>query len=202
MDLGSPYRDVLSGSRGRLLAVLTQLAVPVTVRALATAADVSPQGALDVVNDLVEAGILRSTIAGRARMVELNREHLTVGAIVGLFGVRGVLVDRLRGELGGWPSLAGAWLFGSAARGDGDRSSDIDLLLVAKTSTDDAGWVHATGLLLGQVRGWTGNDAQLVEHTLATFSALVRRKNALIAVVRAEGVALTKSTSALWMVAT
>jgi hypothetical protein len=185
-----------------VLAVLTQLAVPVTVRALASAADVSPQGALDVVNDLAEAGIVRSMIAGRARMVELNREHLTVGAIVGLFEVRGILVDRLRGELGGWRSLAGAWLFGSAARGDGDRSSDIDLLLVAKSSTDDASWVQSTGLLLGQVRGWTGNEAQFVEHTVATFASLVRRENRLIAAVRADGVELTKSTSALWKVAT
>jgi hypothetical protein len=169
---------------------------------LASAAEVSPQGALDVVNDLEEAGIVRSSVAGRSRMVELNREHLTVEALVGLFGVRGTLVDRLRGELGGWRSLAGAWLFGSAARGDGDRSSDIDLFLVAKTSTDDPGWVRATSLLLGQVRSWTGNEAQFVEHNLATFSALVRGKNPLIAAVRADGVALTKSTSALWKAAT
>jgi predicted nucleotidyltransferase len=172
-----------------------------TVRALASAADVSPQGALDVVNDLAEAGIVSSTIAGRARMVELNREHLTVAAIVGLFEVRGTLVERLRDELSGWRSLAGAWLFGSVARGIGDRSSDVDLLLVAKTSTEDAGWVQSTGLLLGKVRGWTGNEAQLVEHSVATFSALVRRRNPLISAVRADGVELTKSTSTLWKVA-
>jgi len=46
MDLGRPYADVIPGPRGRVLSVLVQLATPVTVRALAARAGVSPQGAL------------------------------------------------------------------------------------------------------------------------------------------------------------
>ena len=56
MDVGRPYVDVVPGVRGAVLAVLAQLAVPVTVRALARHAGVSPQGALQAVNELARGG--------------------------------------------------------------------------------------------------------------------------------------------------
>jgi predicted nucleotidyltransferase len=197
MDVGRPYGDVVPGVRGALLATLAQLAVPVTVRALARHADVSPQGALQVVNELATAGIVTVAPAGRALMVSLNRDHLAAEPILGLVGMRNRLVERLTAELAGWPHLAGAWLFGSAARGDGNLDSDIDLLLVADQSPDDE-WETACARLTTLVRAWTGNPTQLVEHTRTTFAALVRRRNPLVAALRAEGVPLTQKTPELW----
>src|SRR5207249_12167944 len=131
VDVGRPYADVVPGVRGAVLATLAQLAVPVTVRGLARHAGVSPQGALQVVNELATAGIVTVAPAGRSLMVSLNRDHLATKPILGLVGLRGQLVERLTNALAGWSNLAGGWLFGSAARGDGDSTSDIDLLLVA-----------------------------------------------------------------------
>jgi predicted nucleotidyltransferase len=195
VDVGRPYADVVPGVRGSVLATLAQLAVPVTVRALARHAEVSPQGALQVVNDLAVAGIVTVTSAGRSLMVSLNRDHLAAEPILGLVGLRARLVERLTGELAGWSNLAGGWLFGSAARGDGDSTSDIDVLLVADHGPDDE-WESSCARLASQVRAWTGNPTQLVEHTRRSFAALVRR-NPLIAALRSEGVPLTPTSPEL-----
>lgn len=73
----------------------------------------SPQGALQVVNEFAAAGIVTVTPTGRALIVSLNRDHLTVEPILGLVGftgpVGGTPDER---ELVVWPNLAGGWLFG------------------------------------------------------------------------------------------
>jgi hypothetical protein len=58
-----------------------------------------------------------------------------------------------------------ASLFGSAARGDGDASSDIDLLVVrpADVESEDPPWCDQLDALAGQVRRWTGNAAGIAE---------------------------------------
>lgn len=196
MNLAQPYADVVPGARGSVLATLAQLAAPVTVRALARHAGVSPQAALQAVNELADAGIVHVTPAGRALMVALNREHLAAGAILGLASLRAQLVDRLKGELSSWSNLAGAWLFGSAARGDGDRGSDIDLLLVAD-GTAAGEWEEACTRLTTAVQAWTGNPTQLVEHTRNSFAGLVRQRNLLVAALRSDGIPLTPETTEL-----
>ena len=94
-------------------------------------------------------------------------------------------------ELATWPGLAAAWLFGSAARGDGDRSSDIDLLLVAQADTEDPAWVSNVATLADHVHEWTGNPAQITEHTWGSFQQLVRDGNVLVSAIRDDGVPLT-----------
>lgn len=197
MNVAHPCADVVPGPRGQLLATLAQLETAVTVRALARHAGISPQTALDLVHDLSDAGLTVAEPAGRALMVSLNRDHLACEPIIQLVALRQRLVDRLTAELDTWRELAGAWLFGSAARGDGGRSSDIDLLLVAHDTVDDVAWMEATADLRQQVRRWTGNEAHLVEHTRQTLARLIKRRNPLIAVLRTEGIALTEGSRPL-----
>lgn len=196
MDVANPYGDLLPGARGRLLATLVQLETPATVRALARYSGISPQGALSSVNDLSEAGIVLVDHAGPALLVRLNREHLAVEPLVALVGLRGRLVARLAAELSGWRGLEGAWLFGSTARGDGGRDSDVDLLLVA-ASVDAAGWMDTAGSLRDRVRAWTGNEAQLLEHTRESFARLVRGGNPLVKEIRSDGIPLVPGSRAL-----
>jgi predicted nucleotidyltransferase len=197
VDVARPYADIIPGPRGRLLATLAQLETPVTARALGRHAGISPQRALDLVNDLSDAGVIVAERAGRALMVSLNRDHLATEPLVQLVALRGNLVDRLTAELSTWRELAGAWMFGSAARGDGGRHSDIDVLLVASDTIDDGDWMEATADFRQRVRRWTGNDVQLVEHTRQSLGRLVKRRNPLVAVLRAEGIPLTEGSRAL-----
>jgi predicted nucleotidyltransferase len=197
MDVERPWADVISGARGAVLATLVQLEAPVTVRTLARHAGVSPQGALRLVDELAAVGLVRVQPAGRSLLVSLNRDHLAAEPLVALVATRARLVDRLYDELTGWDDLAGAWLFGSAARGGGDRQSDIDLLLVAGRSLDTDGWVDQTARLISRVRAWTGNPVQLVEHSRRSFAALVREGNPLVDAVRLEGIPLTSKSRRL-----
>ncbi len=191
VDAAHPYADVIPGPRGAVLATLVQLETPVTVRALARHSNVSAQAALDHVNELVDAGIVVADQAGSALMVSLNRDHLAADAVTALVELRGRLVEKLTSDLTTWDRLAGAWLFGSMARGDGTRDADIDLLLVTDTEIDNPAWVDATAGLRDRVRAWTGNEGQFVEHTRRSFTRLVELGNPLIAALVAEGIPLT-----------
>jgi len=169
----------------------------VTIRALARHAGVAPQTALTVVNELSEAGIVCAEQAGSAQMISLNRDHLAAEPLISLGRTRARLITRLTDELAGWSGLAAAWLFGSAARGSGDRESDVDLLVVAERSTETAAWTDSTARMLSEVPMWTGNKAQLVEHTTRAFARLVQVRNPLIDAIRQDGVALTPGSDAL-----
>jgi predicted nucleotidyltransferase len=190
MNVGSPALDVLTGARGRLLAALAQFERPASILELATAADADSRHGGRIVDALLAAGIVTETRAGQARLVELNREHLAYEPIVALVGARRRLVDRLRAELESVDLVAGAWLFGSAARGDGDTGSDIDILLVSAGDLDDAEWDDVVWSLRTKVPRWTGNGLQLVEHSSASLARLVKGRNRLISEIRRDGVAL------------
>lgn len=196
MDLGSPVLDVAPTVRGALLQALARLEQPVTRRRLAAVAGVAPGNASAVIEELIQAGLVSETIAGRSSMVSLNRNHLAAGPVLALAGLRGELIRRLRERLLVWPDLHGAWLFGSVARGDADNDSDVDLLIVA----DDLGSpdLHERlSHLQADVRSWTGNDLQLVEHSQSSWRKLVRAKNPLVEQIRLDGIALAGHTASL-----
>ena len=197
MDLGSPLADVIPGARGQVLATLVQLEGPVTVRALARRAGVAPQTALTLVNELTAIGLVSAQRAGQAQLVSLNPSHTLVAPLVALTRSRERLIELLRSELSAWPGLAGAWMFGPVARGDGDRGSVVDLLLVAATTTETAAWGDATGRLVRQVQSWTGNRVQLVEHSRGSFALAIRGGSPLITAIREDGVPLTQGSQSL-----
>ena len=196
MDLGSPVLDVAPAVRGALLQALARLEQPVTRRRLAAVAGVAPGNASAVIEELIQAGLVSETIAGRSAMVVLNRDHLAAGPVLALAGLRGELIQRLRERLSAWPELNGAWLFGSVARGDANSDSDVDLLIVADDlrSSD----LHERlSRLQADVRSWTGNDLQLVEHSPSSWRKLVRAKNPLVEQIRLDGIALAGETASL-----
>ena len=127
-------------------------------------------------------------------LVAMNRRHIFFEPLNALVRTRGRLIERMSEEVATWPDLAAAWLFGSAARGDGDRSSDIDLLLVADVDTTDPAWASNVATLGEHVHEWTGNPAQITEHTVESFEQLVRDDNVLVSAIRDDGVPLTSGT--------
>lgn len=201
MDLGSPLTDIIPGARGQLLAALIQLDAPVTVRALSRHAGVAPQTALTVVNELTATGLVVEQRAGQAHLVHLNRAHVLAQPLMALAGARTRLIDMLRAELSAWPGLAGAWLFGPAARDDGDRGSVVDLLLVASTTTETPTWADATRRLLNEMHRWTGNRVQLVEHSRGSFALAIRGGSPLIEAIREGGLPLTQGSQSLLRIA-
>jgi predicted nucleotidyltransferase len=103
---------------------------------------------------------------GHTFLHELNRDHLLAPAVEQMAAARAELIHRLRKEIGAWGIRpVHASLFGSAARGDGDTGSDIDLFVVRPADLDqeEATWREQLYQLAGSVRRWTGNTAGITE---------------------------------------
>ncbi len=189
MLLSQPIADVVPGARGRLLSALARLSQPVTIRRAATLAGISQARAADLIRDLTQSGIVSARQAGRSTMVELNRDHLAVGPVLELASLRQLLFDRIRTSMATWDGLLAAWVFGSTARGEADRQSDVDVVIVVR----DLGAVdlhRQIGLLAEKVRLWTGNELQVVEYDEHGWTELHAHDHPLLDEIRRDGVSI------------
>ncbi len=126
----------------------------------------SHDGVRKALKRLVRQGIVLREGSRSAFLHQLNREHLGAAAVLALAGMRSELWQRIRDAVAEWelpPTHASA--FGSAARGDGNEASDIDILLVRPTATPEAdpAWGQQVDALRRRVEIWTGNRASIVE---------------------------------------
>jgi predicted nucleotidyltransferase len=196
VNLSAPLTDVATGVRGRVLQALVRLEQPVTRRQLAVAAGVTPGHSSSVIDHLIISGLITEIRSGQASLVALNRSHLAAPGVIALASLRGELIRRLRGRLGEWEDLMGAWLFGSVARAEAGIDSDIDVLLVTP-DLESLTFHERLTQLQADTRLWTGNDLQVVEHTPASWRSLKTSKNALVEQIRIDGVPLRDNDPAL-----
>jgi predicted nucleotidyltransferase len=166
MDVSKPFAAISPGVDADVLVVLAGSTKPRSGRELARRAGRSNTGVQHVLDRLVEHGLVSREEVGRTFLYELNRDHLMAPTVEQMAGARAELVRRLRDAIDDWevPPVH-ASLFGSAARGDGDASSDIDLLVVRPADLDpeDATWREQLDELADSVRRWTGNNAGIAE---------------------------------------
>jgi hypothetical protein len=193
VNLSDPSRSVTPTLDGPVLAVLAAAGHPLTVGDVARqVVRGSEIGIRRCLARLVEEGIVKATEMGRNRVHELNRDHLAAPVAEVLAGMRPAMFDRIRGELGKWrPKPHYACVFGSAARGDGDASSDIDVLLIhgpfpgdpkpprqqrlrdslarkwsepmPVSAVEARRWPAQVDRLRARIHAWTGNAAQIVD---------------------------------------
>jgi predicted nucleotidyltransferase len=168
MDLSRPYSAILGGAlEGEVLAVLAGTTRPLTGRQVARLASYgSDRGLRIALNRLAEQGLVTTVEAPPAVLYSLNRDHIAAPIALELGGLRAELLRRLRTAIGEWPVPAlHASMFGSAARGEGDTSSDIDLLIVRPEAIDpeDPDWRQQLHELASAVERWTGNHAGISE---------------------------------------
>lgn len=196
MDLSSPIRSVIPAAHGEVLAVLARTEEPLTGRRVADLTDgrVSQKGVNLVLRALVAAGLVTADDHPPAKLYRLNRRHLAANSVAALATLREQLIDAMRSQVDTWTVPAwGAWIFGSAARGGGDATSDIDVLIVRPDEVDeaDAEWLDQLEHLVTDVAAWTGNSCEIVEYAASEFEALMAREGRLAADLRSDGVALT-----------
>jgi predicted nucleotidyltransferase len=194
MDVSDPTKAVTPTLDGPVLAVLAAAGRPMTVADVAAqAVRGSEIGIRRCLARLVSQGLVRATTIGRSQVHELNREHVAAPVAELLAGLRLDLWSRMRSRIEEWPvQPLVATVFGSAARGDGDEDSDIDLLLVHPMATTQ--WHEQLDELRAVVPRWTGNSLQVVDLSADDYvspSPTVRR---LIDEVRQDGVELIISS--------
>lgn len=195
MNLTNPMNVISPGGRGVVLSILARTTEPLSGRRIAELAgeQLGKTRALEVLGQLADAGVVLVESRPPALLYQLNREHLAASAIIQLAELRSALIERLRSQLEGWEHPAAtAWLFGSAARGDGDESSDIDIAVVRPDAldADDPIWSVQIVDLSDAVAGWTGNEAGVIEYSEAEIAELVRAGEGIVANIAAEGIHL------------
>jgi predicted nucleotidyltransferase len=129
---------------------------------------------------LVAQGVVRREGSRSAYMHVLNGEHLATPAVRMLADMRSALWMRLRVAILAWDvSPVHASAFGSAARGDGDEHSDIDLFVVRPRDVDegDGRWAAQIERLRTEIADWTGNRAGIVEQGEESLDRLLARSS-------------------------
>jgi predicted nucleotidyltransferase len=167
MDLTRPYAAIGPTLDPGVLTVLAGTTRPLTGREIARLMGrTSHSGVIAVLDRLGDQGIVDREEAGRAFLFTLNREHLAAPAVELLANLREELLHRIRNAVDGWSVRSHHLsLFGSAARGDGDVDSDIDLFVVRSSTIEpqEPVWREQLDLITWQVERWTGNPARVIE---------------------------------------
>lgn len=184
MDVVHPIHAVIPTLEGPVLEVLARTTRPLTggeVHRLARAGSAS--GIRLALSRLADQGVVHAQGRTTAIFYEANRDHLAWPAVELLVGMRTVLLDRLKAMLDSWqPRPVHASLYGSFARGDGDASSDIDVLLIRPNGMDEdeQPWGSLGDTLRDRIQAWTGNRCHVFELDLARLTEHVRRSDPLV----------------------
>lgn len=196
VNLSHPFTTVCPGARGGILAALARTEKPLTGRTVASLTQ--PHASLRTVQvtleDLVLNGVVLREHVGRAHLYTLNRNHLAAPAVLALANLRHELQARMQTEVSTWVVAPYAtWMFGSAARGDAEVDSDIDLLIVRPDRVDDGDqpWLQQVATLSEHLHEWTGNSCEVLELSASELNAAIDRGDRLIADLRRDAVHVT-----------
>jgi len=194
MNLSKPWALIRSPIDMGVVIVLHGTTRPLTGREVARLVPTGSQPAVNsALGRLREEGVINAQEAGTAFLYTLNRAHLATPALEQLADIRRELERRLRAEIEAWPvPPMHASMFGSAARGDGDTHSDIDIFVVRPTSVaeDDPRWQSQREQLSEHVYAWTGNHVGLSEVSAADVRCLRRERPAIVEELRRDAITL------------
>lgn len=195
MDLTSPARSVVPSLDADVLVALAGITMPMTGRQISRLIEARGHSSVGrVLERLRIQGIVNVVGAGNAYLYTLNREHVAFPAIEALMDLRGKLFDRMAQAVTLWEILpVSVAIFGSAARGDGDVDSDIDILIVRAEELYPNGLENANKnsnlrqerysdmwdsqlLELSELTyRWSGNRASLIQATKSQLGTMVTR---------------------------
>jgi DNA-binding transcriptional ArsR family regulator len=194
MDVSRPWAPVASRHDLEALRVLAGTTRPLTGREVARLVEHGSQTTINAaLRRLTREGLVHASEHGPSILYVLNRRHLAADPIIALVGARARLVERLRGHFADWsPSPYAAVLFGSAARGDGDADSDIDVLLVRPVDApeDDQAWARQVQRLRDDIHAWTGNRAGFTEVAEDDLRALADARPPVVDSIVRDGIRL------------
>lgn len=194
MDVSRPYAAVCSTVDGDVLHVLAGTSQSMTGREVAAKTGRrSHAGVLDALHRLTTHGLVNRVQLNHAYLFTLNRDHLAAEAVVLLMNMRAKLFENIRDEIATWgiPPVH-ASMFGPTARGDGDATSDIAMLIVRppQVTQDDARWQAQLEFLRKRVEAWTGNHAAIKDRSETELADLQVRERPIIDDLRSDAIVL------------
>ncbi|MFN2538882.1 MAG: nucleotidyltransferase domain-containing protein [Mycobacteriales bacterium] len=199
MNVAEPSDLAMSTSQAAVLRVLAGTTAGLPVRELARLSEVAPSRVSTVVRHAADRGLVLTDRLRGSLICRLNREHLAADAIIALVTLRGRMLNLLTAEISAWTSpVLHASLFGSAARGDGSTSSDLDVLLVPRSAKerDTNDWEVQLYDSAQRVRSATGNSAAWLVLTQEELASAKRSREPIISELERESITLAGRTFA------
>ncbi len=200
MDLSRPWAPIRSPIDMEVLSVLCGTTRQLTGREVARLVRAGSQPAVNAsLRRLSEEGLVHADEAGNAYLYTLNRDHLAAPAVQLLADIWPELLRRLRNEIAHW-QIAPVHLsiFGSAARGEGDTASDIDIFVVRPRDVldDDPRWREQLDDLSDHVLAWTGNHVGLSEVSERDVRRLRRERPPVVGELSRDAISIAGSEPA------
>jgi predicted nucleotidyltransferase len=187
MFLGEPFGGLIPGARGAVLSVLLRTGAPLTGRQVH--ALVSDENSLWSVQEalkvLTQLGIVETQTIGRAGVHTVNEGHVAVAHLRVLADPIGMMRAAIAKAVG--PDVESVIVFGSIARGEASRDSDIDLAVLASP-----GWDGRTDLE-DAVRTSVGNSCDVLVFTANQFQQLAQSGEPVVSDILRDGLALIGS---------
>jgi predicted nucleotidyltransferase len=156
MNFSDPSLTISPTLDGSILIALDNAGKPLTVSEVAvTSTRGSEIGIRKAIGRLVTQGIVTVAEIGRTRVYSLNRNHVAAGIVTELTQLRSETWRRVSRQLEKWEvSPLYASVFGSAARGDGDSESDIDLLLIRPSTLAEISAARKSRSVMNALGTW------------------------------------------------
>jgi predicted nucleotidyltransferase len=191
VDFQRPVEAVAPGAQGRILAVLVETSAELNLRTIARLSGVSVAHASRVLPNLVELGIVERRDVPPSALFRFVRENVAARAVSALADARRTVLHEL-GESARdiEPPPVSVIIFGSFARGEADRDSDLDVVVVrsATTDEDDDRWRESVDRWQEDARRLTGNTVELLEASDEEARRLLRSRRKLWLDVQRDGV--------------
>ena len=167
MKLQNPFTAICSDADAAVLLALGRAPVELTAQQVyGLAAGPSLSSVRRSLERLARGGVIHERVLGQARGYSVNQQHLLARPIQGIAHATAELHSRIAQCVESWPAdVAGCVLFGSAARGEMDDSSDIDLLILVDNEAAALKAESGVYELSRQVEAWTGASANVVVWT-------------------------------------
>jgi predicted nucleotidyltransferase len=183
MNFAEPFGGILPGARGAVLSTLLRTGTPLTGRRIhALVSDRHSLGAVQqALRDLEAIGLIITDAVGRAGLHRINETHDAIAALRSLVSPIDMLARVVRESV---PDATTVVVFGSAARGDADIDSDIDLAVIAPDS-----W-NGRAELKDAVLTRLGNDCDVLHFTIEEFTRAPQDREPVVAEIMRDGITL------------
>ena len=192
MNTGELTDIALSRATAAVFRVLVGADAAFSIRHLARVAGISAPRAVEIVNHASERGLITVEIAGRSRMCRFNRDHLAAGAVIELVTLRERTLRAIEAEIASWRiDPLHASLFGSAARGDGNSNSDLDLLLIRRLGEPEEEWEEQKYTSGARLKAMTGNHVSWFDISLTELKRAMRASEPIIAEWKKDSITLS-----------
>lgn len=193
LDVANPIRSLAPTVDADVLLVLIRTHAWLTGARVSRIAGRSYAQVRAVLRRLTEEGIVDVEQHGNTFSYRCNRAHVVSAAIEALAAAAERAEHRIAEEVGGWTTPPhSVAVFGSFARRDGGRASDLDLLLVRpdEVSEQDEVWRRQRHDLARATERWTGNRTQVLELSIEELRRAVILDEALVTSLRRDATVL------------